>query len=87
MEMNSGQRSQYNPHSQTNRRGDDYNNERNSSDNSSQEVDKACALHCFLENLHMVCIEKKFTIVLNIFKFKNLNFSFPHPAQSEEMEI
>nr|WHU27561.1 odorant binding protein 45 [Heliconius charithonia] len=54
MEQNSGQRSQYNPHSQqTNRRGDDYNNDRNSSDNSSQEVDKACALHCFLENLHM----------------------------------
>lgn len=56
MEMNSGQRSQYNPHSQqSNRRENDNNNERNSSNNSSQEVDRGCVMHCFLENLHMVC--------------------------------
>ncbi|XP_041979277.1 general odorant-binding protein 71 [Aricia agestis] len=47
VEMNSGQRSQYNPNSKN--RGSDSSDSRNSS--SSQ--DKACALHCLMENLHM----------------------------------
>ncbi|CAH0715361.1 unnamed protein product, partial [Brenthis ino] len=54
VEMNSGQRSQYNPHSQRfSGHEDSYKNERNSSDNSSREVNRACVLHCYLENLHM----------------------------------
>ncbi|XP_045772451.1 odorant-binding protein 59a [Maniola jurtina] len=56
VEMNSGQRSQYNPHSQRNNgnRENDNGDGRNSSENnSSNEIDKACVLHCFMENLHM----------------------------------
>ncbi|CAG4971241.1 unnamed protein product [Colias eurytheme] len=46
---NSGQRSQYNPNTQ--RSSDNHNDNRNSSDN--RESGKACAMHCFLENLQM----------------------------------
>lgn len=59
--MNSGQRSQYNPHSQKNNGNNDKNRENDKGDgknsnenNSSREIDKACVLHCFIENLHMV---------------------------------
>lgn len=55
---NSGQRSQYNPNShkiklyEDNFRSDEKNSSEN---NSSKEMDnKACALHCFMENLDMV---------------------------------
>lgn len=57
--MNSGQRSQYNPNPSTKRPFDDSHrsDERNSTENTSKKVDvKACALHCFLENLEMVSI-------------------------------
>ncbi|CAH2095992.1 unnamed protein product [Euphydryas editha] len=53
VEINSGQRSQYNPHSQKSNSHDNNYNKMNSSDNSSKEMDKACIFHCFLENLHM----------------------------------
>ncbi|CAH4028322.1 probable cyclin-dependent serine/threonine-protein kinase DDB_G0292550 [Pieris brassicae] len=48
-EKNSGQRSQYNPNTP---RSDDNHRERNSSDNF-KDGGKACAMHCFLDNLHM----------------------------------
>lgn len=54
VEINSGQRSQYNPHSQKSNNYDTNYSKTNSSDNSSKEMDKACILHCLLENLHMV---------------------------------
>ncbi|XP_039753440.1 general odorant-binding protein 71 [Pararge aegeria] len=59
IEINSGQRSQYNPHSQRSNGKHENNHEnekegKNSSENnSSKEIDKACVLHCFMENLHM----------------------------------
>ncbi|XP_026499791.2 uncharacterized protein DDB_G0290685 isoform X1 [Vanessa tameamea] len=53
VEMNSGQRSQYNPHSQKSNSESNHSEKRNSSDNSTKEMERACVLHCFLENLHM----------------------------------
>ncbi|XP_047504153.1 odorant-binding protein 59a-like [Pieris napi] len=47
-EKNSGQRSQYNPNTP---RADDNHRERNSSE--SKDGGKACAMHCFLNNLQM----------------------------------
>lgn len=55
---NSGKRSQYNPNNQkiTGYEDNFRSDEKNSSENNStKEIDnKACALHCFLENLEMV---------------------------------
>nr|ALC76544.1 odorant binding protein 4 [Conogethes punctiferalis] len=53
--QNSGQRSQYNPNS---RKQSDYEDsyrdeDRNSSNSSSDAESKACALHCFMEQLEM----------------------------------
>ncbi|XP_050350700.1 general odorant-binding protein 71-like [Nymphalis io] len=53
VDMNSGQRSQYNPHSQKSNSQSNHFEKRNSSNNSSKEMERACVLHCFLENLHM----------------------------------
>ncbi|XP_060803458.1 general odorant-binding protein 71 [Amyelois transitella] len=56
-EINSGHRSQYNPNAQKPTEYDDNyrNDDRNTSKNSSRDEDaKACALHCFLENLEMI---------------------------------
>ncbi|XP_052741327.1 GATA zinc finger domain-containing protein 14 [Bicyclus anynana] len=59
IEINSGQRSQYNPHSQRSNGYDEKNNDNekegksSSENNSSKEVDKACVLQCFMENLHV----------------------------------
>ncbi|XP_032517709.2 general odorant-binding protein 71 isoform X2 [Danaus plexippus] len=50
-EINSGQRSQYNPHSKNSNGNRDDSNENNSSENTNQDI--ACVLHCFLENLQM----------------------------------
>lgn len=55
--MNSGQRSQYNPNPAPKKSFEDSykSDEKNSTENASKNVDvKACALHCFLENLEMV---------------------------------
>lgn len=54
---NSGNRSQYNPNKSSHE--ENVRNEENNSseNNSSKEAnEKACALHCFLENLKMVFI-------------------------------
>lgn len=55
---NSGQRSQYNPNNhRTSGYEDNFNSDEknNTENNSSKETDnKACALHCFLEDLEMV---------------------------------
>lgn len=59
--MNSGQRSQYNPNPAPKRSFEDSyrGDEKNSTENTSKKVDaKACALHCFLENLEMVSGKK-----------------------------
>ncbi|XP_053609963.1 uncharacterized protein Obp59a [Plodia interpunctella] len=56
-EINSGHRSQYNPNAKKPSEYDDNyrNDDRNSSRNSSKDEEaKACALHCFLENLEMI---------------------------------
>ncbi|XP_045448132.1 general odorant-binding protein 71 [Melitaea cinxia] len=53
VEINSGQRSQYNPHSKKSNNYDMNYSKTNSSDNSSKEMEKACIFHCLLENLHM----------------------------------
>ncbi|XP_050685068.1 general odorant-binding protein 71 [Leptidea sinapis] len=49
VEINSGQRSQYNPNIQ--RSGDKSRDRRNSTDNNQNG--RSCAMHCFLENLKM----------------------------------
>nr|ARO70208.1 Odorant Binding Protein 49 [Dendrolimus punctatus] len=56
---NSGHRSQYNPNKSIHE--NDKDDEKNSSDNNSSKEDdsKACALHCFLENLKMTDDEGK----------------------------
>lgn len=66
---NSGQRSQFNPNSsrKSGQGSDDSyrSDERHSNENNSSKEDdkKACALHCFLENLEMVnALEKKLPI-------------------------
>lgn len=54
--QNSGNRSQYNPNKQRSYEDASRNDGKNSSENNSSMVvdSKACAMHCFLENLEMV---------------------------------
>ncbi|XP_063826090.1 general odorant-binding protein 71 [Ostrinia nubilalis] len=54
-EINSGQRSQYNPNTRkTSQYEETFKNDDKNSSNSSREIDnKACALHCFMEQLEM----------------------------------
>lgn len=59
---NSGKRSQFNPNSNNRYQDSNRSDEKNSSEkNTSTDDDKkACALHCFLENLEMVSIYSLF---------------------------